>query len=73
MTKDRNNMRAVINTFFPSLGAEGTKTIKDLKRKMVPIKEENIKIFNEEEKNIYFKEDSQKPSKIGKICRLCFK
>ena len=66
-------MRAVINTLFPNLAAEGTKTIKDLKRQMVLIKEESIKLFNEEEKNIYFKENSQKPSKIGKICRLCFK
>ena len=66
-------MSAVITTLFPSLGADGTKTIKDLKRQMVLIGEENIKLFNEEEKNIYFKEDSQKPSKIGIICRLCFK
>ena len=42
LTKDRNNMRAVINTLAPSLGEEGTKTIKDLKRQMVPMEEENI-------------------------------
>ena len=43
-------MRAVINTFAPSLGEEGTKTIGDLKRQMVLMEEENIKLFDEEEK-----------------------
>ena len=46
LTKDRNNMRAVINTSVPSLGVEGTKTIKDLKRQMVLMEEENIKLFD---------------------------
>mgnify|MGYP001089542519 FL=1 len=45
-------MRAVINTLAPSLGEEGTKTIGDLKRQMVLMEEENIKLFNEEE-NIF--------------------
>ena len=35
LTKDRNNMRAVINTLAPSLGEEGNKNIEDLKRQMV--------------------------------------
>ena len=43
-------MRAVINTSAPSLREERTKTIKDLKRQMVPMEEENIKLFNEEKK-----------------------
>ena len=45
-------MRAVINNSAPSLGEEGTKTIGDLKRPMVLMEEENIKLFNEEE-NIF--------------------
>ena len=45
-------MRAVINTSAPSLGEEGTQTIGDLKRQMILIEEENIKLFNEEE-NIF--------------------
>ena len=32
LTKDINDMRAVINTSAPSLGEEGTKTNADLKR-----------------------------------------
>ena len=51
LTKDINDMRAVIKTLAPSLGEEGTKTIEDLKRQMVLMEEENIKIFNE--KNIF--------------------
>ena len=61
-------MRAVINTSAPSLGEEGTKTIGDLKRQMVLMEEENIKLFNEE-KNILMK-IPKKPSKIVKIWRL---
>ena len=53
LTKYINGMRAVINTSAPSLGEEGTKTIRDLKRQMILIEEENIKLFNEEEKNIF--------------------
>ena len=49
MTKYVNDMRAVINTSAPSLGEEGTTTIGDLKRQMVLMEEENIKLFNEEE------------------------
>ena len=56
LTKDINDMRAVINTSAPSLGEEGTKTIWDLKWQMVLMEEKNIKIFNEEKK--YFNEDS---------------
>ena len=52
LTKDINDMRAVINSSAPSLGEEGTKIIEDLKRQMVCMEEENIKLFNEE---IYFK------------------
>ena len=38
----------------PSLGEEGTKTITDLKRQMVLMEEENIRLFNkEEEKNLF--------------------
>ena len=47
LTKDINNMRVVINTSAPSLGEEGTKTIEDLKRKIVLMEEENMKLFNE--------------------------
>ena len=46
-TKNINDMRAVINTSAPSLGEEGTKTMGDLKRQMVLMEEENIKLFNE--------------------------
>ena len=41
LTKDINDMRAVINTFAPILGKEGTKTIEDLKRQMVFMEEKN--------------------------------
>ena len=41
-------MRAVTNTLAPSLGEEGTKTIEDLKRQMVLMEKENIKLFNKE-------------------------
>ena len=54
LTKDINNMRAVINTSAPSLGEEGTKTIEDLKRQMVLMEEENINL-------------SKKPFKIVKV------
>ena len=43
-------MRAVNNTSATSLGEEGTKTIGYPKRQMVLMEEENIKLFNEEEK-----------------------
>ena len=45
-----NNMRAVINTSALCLGEEGTKTIGDIKRHMVLMEEENIKLFYEKEK-----------------------
>ena len=51
LTKDINNMRTVINTSAPSLEEEGTKIIEDLKRQMVLMEEENIKLFM---KKIYF-------------------
>ena len=54
LTKDISNLRAVINASTPSLGEEGSKTIEDLKREMVPMEEETIKLFNEEK--TYFKE-----------------
>ena len=44
--------KGLTNTSTPSLGEEGTKTIGDLKRQMVLMEEENIKLFNEEEKNL---------------------
>ena len=47
LTKNINNMRAVINTSAPSLGEEGTKTMGNLKRQMVLMEEENITLFNE--------------------------
>ena len=53
LTKDINNMRAVIKTLAPSLEEEGTKTMKDLKGQMVFMDEENINLLNEEEKNIF--------------------
>ena len=64
-------MRAVNNTSATSLGEEGTKTIGYLKRQMVLMEEENIKLFNEEEKNS--KKIPKKHFKIIKIGRLCFK
>ena len=69
-TKDFIDMRAVINTSAPILGGEGTKAIKDLKRQMVLMEEENQKLFNEK---TYFKEIPKKHSKVGNIWRLCFK
>ena len=53
LTKYIKDMWAFNNTSAPSLGEEGTKTIGDLKRQMVLMEEENIKLFNEEEKNIF--------------------
>ena len=47
LTKDIKDMMAVTYTSAPSLGVEGTKTIGDLKRPMVLMEEENIKLFNE--------------------------
>ena len=55
-TKYINDMRAVIKTSAPSLGEEGTKSIGDLKRQMVLMEEENIRLFNEKTK--YFNEGS---------------
>ena len=66
-----NNIRAVMNTSAPSLVDKGTKTIEDLKRQMVIMEEENIKVFNEEK--LMSNKNSKKPSKIGNIWRLCFK
>ena len=63
-------MRAVINTSAPSLGEKGTKTIEYLKRQMVLMEEDNMKLYNK--KNIT-KKIFQNPSKIGKILRLCLK
>ena len=71
LTKYINDMRAVINTSAPSLGEEGTKTIEDLKRQMVLMEEENIKLFNEEKTHL--EAGSPKALKIGKIWRLCYK
>ena len=59
LTKDINGMRAIITTSAPSLGGEGTKNIADLKRQMVLMEEENIKLFNE--KNMS-KKISKKPA-----------
>ena len=69
MTTDINDMRAVINTSAPSFGEEETKNIEDLKRKMVLMKEENLKLFNEKQ---YLKKSPKKPSKLVKIWRLFF-
>ena len=69
MTKDINDMRAVINNSAPSLREERTKTIGDLKRQMVIMEEENIKLFNE---NILFKEDSQKAFQNRKDLEVVF-
>ena len=63
-------MRAVINTSAPSLGEEGTKTIRDLKRQMVLMEGKNIKLFDGGG-NILMK-IPKKPSKIVKIWRLFF-
>ena len=54
MTEDINNMRAYIISLTSSLGEEGSKTIEDLKREMVLMVEENIKLFNEERTKTYF-------------------
>ena len=43
LTKDINNMRWIINMSPP---IQGTKTIDNLKRQMVLIEDENIKLFN---------------------------
>ena len=61
-------MRAVINTLAPSLGEKGTKTMKDLKRQMVHMEEENIKLFNEEEE----KHISQKAFQNRKVFEVVF-
>ena len=66
-------MRAVINTLAASLGEERTKTIEDLKRQMVIMKEENIKLFSEEEEKHVSRKIPKKRSKKAKIWRLCFK
>ena len=63
-------MRAVNNTSAPSLGEEGTKTIGYLKRQMVLMEQDNIKLFNK--KNIS-KKIPKNHYKILKIRRLCFK
>ena len=46
LTKDITDMRSVINPSAPSLGEEGTKTKGYLKRQMVLMEEENIKLSN---------------------------
>ena len=69
LTKDINDMRTVINTWAPSLGEEGIKNIEDLKRQMVLMEEENIKLFNEEKKS---KEDSQKAFQNSKDLEVVF-
>jgi hypothetical protein len=65
-------MREVNTTSAPSLGEEGNKTIQDLQRQMVLMKEENTKLFDEEEKLI-LKKILKRPSRTGNIWRLCFK
>ena len=72
MTKDIISMREVITTLAPSLGEEGNKTIQDLKRQMFLMKEENTKLFNEEEKLI-LKKILKRASRTGNIWRFCFK
>ena len=52
LTKDIKNIRAVITTSTSSLRKEGSKTIEDLKRQIVLMEEERIKLFNKKEKNI---------------------
>ena len=64
-------MKAVINTLSPSPWEEGTKTIEDLKRPMVPMEEENIKVFIEEKKTSS-KEDSQKAFQNRKDLEVVF-
>ena len=65
VTKDINNTRAVINNLICSLWEKGTKTIEDQKRQMVFRGREHK--ANQFKKKTYFKEDSIKPYKIGKI------
>ena len=72
MTKYIINIKAVISTSDPSLGEEGNKTIQDLRRQMVLMKEENTKLFNEEEK-VILKKILKRPSRKGNIWRFCFK
>ena len=62
-------MRAVINTLAHILGEEGTKIIADLKRQMVLMEEENIKLFNEK---TYFKEYSKKAFQIRMNLEVVF-
>ena len=62
-------MRAVINTSARSLGEEGTKTIRDLKRKMVLMEEKNIKLFDRKK---YFNENSQKAFQNSKDLEVVF-
>ena len=69
LTKNINDMRAVINTSAPSLGEKGNKTIGDLNRQRVLIEEENIKLFNEKK---YFKEDSSKTFQNSKDLKAVF-
>ena len=69
LTKDINDMRAVINTSALSLGEEGTNTIGYVKRQMVLMEEENIKVFNEK---IYFQEDSKKAFQNSKDWEVVF-
>ena len=64
LTKGINDMRAVINTLAPILGEKGTKTIEDLRRQMVLMEEENIKLLND--KKTYFKKVSKKTFKYKK-------
>ena len=59
LTKDINDMRAVMNTSGPILREERTNNIEDLKRQMVLMEEENIKLLND--KKTYFKKVSKKP------------
>ena len=61
LTKDINNMRAVMITLAPSLGEEGTKIIEYVETQMVLMGEENIKLFNE--KKHISKKIPKKPSK----------
>ena len=69
LTRDINDMRAVINTSAPGPGEEGTKTIEDQKRKMGIMEEENIKLFNDK---LYFKEESQKAFQNNKDLEVVF-
>ena len=64
LTKDINDMRQVMNTSGPILREERTKNIEDLKRQMVLMEEENIKLLND--KKTYFKKVSKKTFKYKK-------